>query len=217
MKNSTCSSEKVIEIINEINKLHLSISSDLKTSLNYNLKKSISSVIVDGTVDKDFQTLITNYKSGLNRNIILISEIQSCFPEIRYRIKQAESINEKLLYYMGSNSINGKSPINKCLNDFLGFRILTDDNLENLLYVLKGKQDKLNISRSYIRTEGEYRGLHLYFKNGNNKYFPWELQIWHQNHLTINEKSHKEHKQKRKYISVPQEYFEANLEEKEDD
>ncbi|MCK1158315.1 hypothetical protein MX000_05320 [Streptococcus uberis] len=217
MKNATCSFEKVIEVIKEINNLHLFISSRLNASMNYNLKNSISSVVVDGTIDKDFQTLITNYKSALNRNIIVISEIQNHFPEIRLRIKQAESINEKLLYYMGNDVTNGKVPINKCLNDFLGFRILIDDNLENLLKILDENKSMLKISRLYLRVEGEYRGLHLYFKNGNNKYFPWELQIWHKDHLTINENSHKEHKQKRKYITVPQEYFEANLEERGDD
>ena len=71
------------------------------------------------------------------------------------------------------------------------------------------------IDRMYMRNEDDYVGLHIYFKNGNNKFFPWELQIWSVNNLKSNEISHKNHKEKRKYISIPKDYYQADLEKEE--
>lgn len=34
-----------------------------------------------------------------------------------------------------------------------------------------------------------------YFQNGNNKFFPWELQIWCEKYEQTNIVSHAEHKQ----------------------
>lgn len=206
--------EKIINLINEINDLHYSFSSELIGILCFNLKKTVSSIVVDDTIEEKFQKLIDNYKSELNRNIIKILGIQDKFIEIRYRIKQAESVREKILYYMGENHEFGKIPLNKCLNDFLGFRILVDD-LDYIYSNLKSDNRVTNIVKFYLRIDGEYKGIHLYFKNKNNKFFPWELQIWSREQSSINEKSHSEHKQKRKYISLPQSYYDANLEKEE--
>lgn len=108
----------------------------------------------------------------------------------------------------------GKVPLNKCLNDLLGFRILVID-LESVYATLKHDDRVTSITKMYLRTDGGYSGIHLYFKNGNNKFFPWELQIWDIEQSSSNEISHREHKQKRKYIYLPQNYHEAKL-EKED-
>lgn len=205
--------ENLVDIIFKINKLHYSFSSELETLLYFNLKKSVSSVVIDNTIDRKFQELIASYKAELNKNIFRISEIQSKFIGIRYRIKQAESISEKIIYYMGEAHEFGKIPLNKCLNDFLGFRIIVND-LDSIYAILKS-DDRISDVKTYFRKDGDYRGIHLYFKNGNNKFFPWELQIWDEAHSLSNEISHKEHKQKRKYISLPQYYFNANLEKEE--
>jgi hypothetical protein len=39
-----------------------------------------------------------------------------------------------------------------------------------------------------------YRGLHIDFKNKNNFYFPWELQIWDAEDLQSNIKNHEKFK-----------------------
>lgn len=214
MPASTYRYESIVDIINEINRLHYSFSSDLRAHLCFNLKKSVSSIVVDNSINRDFQDLIVSYKVELNRNIIKVSDIQNKFVGIRYRIKQAESISEKILYYMSEIHEFGKVPLNKCLNDFLGFRILVKD-LEYVYCALQSDNRVTGIAKMYLRTDGDYRGIHLYFKNGNNKFFPWELQIWDIGQSHLNELSHKEHKQKRKYISLPQNYFDANLEKEE--
>lgn len=206
--------ESVVEIISEINRLHYSFSSGLGALLCFNLKKSVSSVVVNNRIDREFQELIVSYKARLNRNISQVSSIRHQFIGIRWRIKQAESISEKLLYYMSENHEFGRIPLNKCLNDFLGFRILVN-NLEAVFDALQNDNRVTNIAKLYLRTDGDYKGIHLYFKNGNNRFFPWELQIWDPEQSRLNELSHKEHKQKRQYISLPQHYFDANLEKEE--
>lgn len=214
MSVSTYQYEDVVRIICEINDLHYSFSNELSNLLSFNLKKSVSSVVVSHSIDSDFQELINSYKRELNSIVGRLSDIQNKFVGIRSRIKQAESISEKLLYYMTDVHEFGKVPLNKCLNDFLGFRILVID-LESVYGALKCDNRVTNITKMYLRTDGDYSGIHLYFKNGNNKFFPWELQIWDIEQSSSNEISHREHKQKRKYIDLPQNYHEAKL-EKED-
>lgn len=207
--------ESVVEIIKRINKLHSDFSKSLEPSLNYNLKKTIDKVANETGVKPGFQRLIDLYKTELNQFIIKILPLQVEYSGIRYRIKQSESIREKIKYYLGPQHENGKVPINKSLNDFLGFRILVD----NVVLICNNlKQDKSIeniIDRMYMRNEDDYVGLHIYFKNGNNKFFPWELQIWSVNNFKSNEISHKNHKEKRKYISIPKDYYQADLEKEE--
>jgi hypothetical protein len=204
----------VLSIINEINSLHGSISKDLNYLLKFKLKKSVSSIVENNTIKSDFQEIINLYKEELNNNLFRISNIQTKYNAIRFRIKQAESISEKLLYYMNDIHENGKIPINKCLNDFLGFRILVDD-LYSIYEILKNSPTINQKMRMYLREDDDYKGIHIYFKNGKNVYFPWELQIWDIKDSILNEKSHREHKQKRKYISLPQTYHDTELEKEE--
>ena len=204
----------VLSIINEINSLHGSISMDLNYLLEFNFKKTVSSIVENDTIKPNFQELINSYKEALNNNIFTISNIQTKYNAIRFRIKQAESISEKLLYYMSDLHENGKIPINKCLNDFLGFRIFVDD-LDTIYEILQNATMINQKIRMYLREDDDYKGIHIYFKNGKNVYFPWELQIWDIKDSTLNEKSHREHKQKRKYISLPQTYYDTELEKEE--
>jgi len=39
-------------------------------------------------------------------------------------------------------------------------------------------QELCGLKNWYLRDKEGYKGLHVYFKNKNNFYFPWELQIW---------------------------------------
>ena len=205
----------VLSIINEINSLHGSISMDLNCLLKINLKTtSVCSIVENNTIKSDFQAIINLYKEELNKNLFTISYIQTKYNAIRFRIKQAESISEKLLYYMNDIHENGKIPINKCLNDFLGFRIFVDD-LESIYDSLQKSILKTQKIKIYLREDDKYRGIHIYFKNGRNVYFPWELQIWDIKDSISNEISHREHKQKRKYISLPQTYHDTELEKEE--
>lgn len=214
MEQETDSYSGVNNLIREINNLHKVFSLGIEDFLNYNLKKSVRSVVDETGINRDFLILINKYKIALNAGVSSFLDVQINFPSVRYRIKQGESISEKILYYMTANHEYGGVPLNKCLNDFLGFRILVSD-LDSLYERLMSDNDLKGVVKLLLREDGPYRGLHLYFKNGKNKFFPWELQIWDKSQAEQNELSHSEHKQKRKYISLAQTYYDGNLEKEE--
>lgn len=204
--------ESVVEIIKLINVLHYEFSSKLKPDLTCNLRKTIDKVADMTGANPDFQKLIDLYKSELTQFVPELVSFSGEYSGVRYRVKQLESISEKIRYYLGDQHENGKVPINKSLNDFLGFRIFVQDVC--LIYsALNHDQNiKTHMDRMYMRNRDGYIGLHIYFKNGNNKFFPWELQIWSVQHAELNENLHKEHKQKRRYTSLAKDYYQANLE-----
>lgn len=201
----------VLELIQEINEFHRSFSVSAENLLTYNLKNTVDQVTSEEGISPFFQELIEVYKLELNKYSLKLLGLQSRYPGMRYRIKQLESIREKLLYYMTAEHEFGKVSINKSLNDFLGFRIFVND-LHNIQGRLMNDTNLKTLVRMYVRRSGNYVGMHLYFKNGNNKFFPWELQIWQIDQAAINEKSHQDHKQKRKYITIAHNYLNNNFE-----
>ncbi|MDR1018389.1 MAG: hypothetical protein LBM02_06770, partial [Lachnospiraceae bacterium] len=46
----------------------------------------------------------------------------------------------------------------------------------------------------YYRDKDGYKGLHFYFKNQSNYYFPWELQVWNEDDVEPNIESHEKYK-----------------------
>lgn len=64
----------------------------------------------------------------------------------------------------------------------------TETQLNTLLAELKGV-------KVHNSSKGDYQAIHIYFQNGNNKYFPWELQIWRKKDEQTNIESHAKHKQ----------------------
>lgn len=46
----------------------------------------------------------------------------------------------------------------------------------------------------YLRDQDGYIGIHIYFKNASNFYYPWELQIWDEKDAENNIKSHQDFK-----------------------
>ncbi|MGU5731114.1 hypothetical protein ACV1DR_19710 [Aeromonas jandaei] len=45
-----------------------------------------------------------------------------------------------------------------------------------------------------MRDKAGYRGLHVYFKNKSNYFFPWELQIWDAADIQSNIDNHEKFK-----------------------
>lgn len=211
---------QVIErAIKDINGVHKSISEDHFDSKidtinlkNFRVKNCISS----GEITPSFLDYIHEYQAKLNF-VIACSDFEYDYVENdgRMRVKQRESIQNKLLHYYHTNN-NGEIPVQKCLNDLLGFRLIIDDfnpfdkSLEQMIENLKSE---LTLMKCYNRDKDGYKGTHVYFKNGKNVYFPWELQIWSKCDSETNEISHAEHKSKRGYINWPKQYEEGNLRE----
>lgn len=109
-----------------------------------------------------------------------------------YRVKTRESIDDKMERYA---SREDQYPVNNWLNDVFGARIVvTAAEIQAVQDVLDDWQDELSLKNWYFRDKEGYRGLHVYFKNRSNFYFPWELQIWDEKDLQGNIQSHEKFK-----------------------
>ena len=116
------------------------------------------------------------------------------------RVKNINSVETKIDRYYNSPDLNGKSPINKCLNDLLGFRIIIDSDfthsdIENFVNNKYNSLQNITLKCTDSSKYG-YIASHIYFhKKGDNSVFPWELQIWKESDKINNIKQHKKYKQ----------------------
>lgn len=95
----------------------------------------------------------------------------------------------------GFSNREDQYPVNNWLNDIFGARIvLTADDVHKVMELLDDWQDELGLKNWYLRDKQGYRGLHVYFKNRNNFYFPWELQIWDEADVRSNIENHEKFK-----------------------
>ena len=70
--------ETVVEIIQEINKLHKTFSINSQEFLNCNLKKTINKIATKNGINQEFQNLINKYKSELlNKLTINLLQLQA--------------------------------------------------------------------------------------------------------------------------------------------
>ncbi|WP_270613221.1 hypothetical protein [Coprococcus sp. AM97-35] len=108
------------------------------------------------------------------------------------RIKQLNSIEYKISRY-NTGDLKGKVPINKCLNDLFGVRIIIDSSFthDDLADHLKAKYSMLKLTNA---SKNGYIASHLYFMM-DNQLFPWKLQIWQKQDEMNNLASHKLYKQ----------------------
>ena len=109
-----------------------------------------------------------------------------------YRVKTLESIDDKINRY----SLNtDQYPVNNWLNDIFGARIiLNTQEVEEISELLDGWQEKFGLKNWYFRDKDGYRGIHIYFKNKSNFYFPWELQVWDEKDELTNIENHEKYK-----------------------
>lgn len=124
---------------------------------------------------------------------------------LKSRVKQQSSVQDKWAKYACEEKHQfGNTPLKKCINDINGYRFLVHDR-EELVEAIKElvdlkKQDnrekKLkNNLRLLDATKAEgYKATHIYFYEGNYA-LPWELQIWDVNDFSMNQESHRIHKQ----------------------
>lgn len=158
-----------------------------------NLKKSqVSDIDVDGTI---YQSII-EYVQLLNQSCaditLRLSSVCSC--QVTARVKTQNSIEYKIQNYKTAQHELGKIPINKCINDLFGVRIIVDTPLsfeEVRTFIIETYQGKYKCIDS---SKLDYKATHLYFRE-NNFAFPWELQIWNRSDMEKNFASHKQYKQ----------------------
>ncbi|MDY7044439.1 hypothetical protein RVS70_09500 [Virgibacillus sp. M23] len=195
-------------LIFDLIKIHNSFSYNMREINNLNLNKKLVKHIlnqIDETntylISYEFRSILNEYVSELEFLTIDI-DLEYTYNKLdfRLRIKQLESIIYKLIHYNTGKKEKGEIPLNKCLNDLLGFRVCVE-GFDHDCSVFKEMCDF--IAKDYkIRyrnsSKGEYRATHVYFYGDSNKNFPWELQIWLPEDFKTNYESHEEHKQEYK-------------------
>ncbi|PHE64122.1 GTP pyrophosphokinase [Bacillus toyonensis] len=184
---------KIEHFISEINRIHLQFSEDYfetGESEKYNLSRTISKVPLEHILD---------YRLSLHESIndyLMEADLGSI--TYFYRVKTTESIEDKLKRYSERES---QYPVNGWLNDLFGCRLLLDsDSIEQIENVLDDWKEKYGLKNWYKKDKDGYKGIHVYFKNKNNTYFPWELQLWDKKDMKSNVQSHRSHK--RKFVLV---------------
>lgn len=197
--------DKLCNLIHELISIHREFSDQNILTNNFNLKKTLVRDIVEQVEDaetyiikKDFYSTLNGYLTKLDELTIDIDlEYTYSTFDFRLRVKQPESIIYKLAHYNSGKQENGKFPLNKCLNDLLGFRIIIPNFIHNCELFSKMCdfiQESYKI-RYRNSSKGEYKATHIYFYGDNNKSFPWELQIWLPEDYKSNYDSHARHKQ----------------------
>jgi len=189
-RNSMEKMSQIKQLVNEINRLHLEFSNDYFETGRIE-KINLSKIIQHVPAPHIYKYRLTLHESV--NDYLMTANIDIKY---FYRVKTRESIDDKIERY---TSREDQYPVNNWLNDIFGARIiLTADEIQSVMDLLDGWQDEFGLKNWYLRDKEGYRGLHVYFKNRNNFYFPWELQIWDVKDIQSNIKNHE--KFKRKFI-----------------
>lgn len=168
-----------------------------------NLKKTLISDIYsfESQLNYNFDTYIHEFKNNLSMLYMSIyAELEkglNISSKVKFggRVKTEDSLLNKI--YKKSNEQNGRFPINSCINDLLGLRIIDPGYKENILFI-KDQLEKYNKNgyniRHLDRINNGYKAYHIYFKI-DNKSFPIELQIWDKENEMNNLQLHTQYKQ----------------------
>lgn len=177
---------QVKQLISEINRLHCDFSKDYFETAKIekiNLSRTIKHIPVP-----HIYTYRLNLHECINDYLITADIDIKYF----YRVKTRESIDDKIGRFSNRDD---QYPVNNWLNDVFGARIiLTAEEIKTVMDSLDDWQDEFGLKNWYLREKEGYRGLHIYFKNKNNFYFPWELQIWDVEDIQRNIQNHEKFK-----------------------
>ncbi|PHR03101.1 MAG: GTP pyrophosphokinase [Halomonas sp.] len=177
---------QVKQLVSEINRLHADFSRD------YFETGKIAKLKLSRTIRQVPVAHIYQYRLTLHESIndyLMAAEIDIKY---FYRVKTRESIDDKIERFSRRED---QYPVNNWLNDIFGARIvLTADEISQVMELLDDWQDELGLKNWYLRDKEGYRGLHVYFKNRSNFYFPWELQIWDEADVRSNIENHEKFK-----------------------
>ncbi|MFA0001657.1 GTP pyrophosphokinase [Vibrio sp. 10N.261.46.A3] len=180
--NITC----VKQLIREINRIHKEFST------KYFDIGSFEKIKLSRTINNVPERHIYNYRLTLHESIndyLMTADINMKY---FYRVKTSESIGDKIKRY---SQREDQYPVNNWLNDIFGARIiLTSEEVGMVMEALDDWQDELSLKNWYWRDKDGYKGLHVYFKNRSNFFFPWELQVWDEAHLQDNVSNHERFK-----------------------
>lgn len=158
-----------------------------------NLKKTqVCDIDADGAIYQSIMEYVQLLNEKSADITLRLSSVCSC--QVTARVKTQNSIEYKIQNYKTDQHECGKIPINKCINDLFGVRIILDTPLsfeEVRMFIGEAYQNKY---RCIDSSKLDYKATHLYFREDNQS-FPWELQIWNKCDVECNFASHKKYKQ----------------------
>lgn len=179
--------EKTERLIYEINLIHAKYSADYFETgkvQKFNLSRTLKNVPIEH---------ILSYRLNLHESIndyLLFSNTKDI--SFYYRVKTSESIHDKINRYLARDN---QYPVNNILNDIFGARIvLPSDDVAVILNRLDDWKVQYGLKNWYLRDVDGYIGIHVYFKNASNFYYPWELQIWDEKDALANIQNHMTYK-----------------------
>ncbi|KGQ46840.1 GTP pyrophosphokinase [Gallibacterium anatis] len=176
--------EKVERLIDEINKVHSAFSEDYFKTGKIKTVDILSKTTVQHILD---------YRLNLHESIsdyLYRADLYDI--SYFYRVKTSESILEKIKRFQQRNE---GYPVNSILNDIFGARIIvSSEDISQIMEQLDNWKEKYGLKNWYLRDKEEYIGIHIYFKNSSNFYYPWELQIWDKKDAEKNIQSHIKYK-----------------------
>lgn len=187
------------EISNFQQKIHLKWRkiSQKNYSVNFKNKK-----VDDVNNDELFYLYVSDYRKMIQdpeniTDLIVLKANYTALGQLDYRIKENDSWMDKLNRYQNGD-LKGKIPLNKCLNDLVGFRISLKINIDRekiieRLTELCSHNGMKNI-KIIDSSKNGYFAVHIYIKD-TNKEPSWELQIWNHEDIANNIDSHKTYKQ----------------------
>lgn len=179
--------EKVERLIAEINRIHKVYSTE------YFETGKVEKVNLKHTFSKVPTQAILAYRLNLHESIndyLMKADVRD-IPYV-YRVKTSESILDKIERF--SQRQDGY-PVNSILNDIFGARvILGSQDIAQVMERLDDWKETFGLKNWYLRDKDGYVGIHVYFKNQSNFYYPWELQIWDEKDVDGNIASHRLYK-----------------------
>ena len=191
------------ELISRIHELHLSLTEQWREYARDNgiiLFNQKTTKVKHFCTRRELMESVNGYVTFLKER----SELESFNGrfdgyEVTSRIKNLNSIEEKIEDYSNYRKEKGEIGINKCLNDLFGIRITIDcEKLvdDEIVSTIQQYGNAIFFEDKNVPARGNappYKAKHLYFKCTNEDY-RWELQIWRAGDQESNHESHKTHR-----------------------
>lgn len=164
---------------------------------NYYAKINLkNNLIVNLSENEEMLNTVFSYREFINENNIQLlmdfKKFNTQNAKINIRTKAKNSIEYKIKNYIEKHE-NGKVPINKCLNDLFGIRIICNKPIEHVQIINLVRSNFKNL-KCIDSSKQDYKATHIYFREGNCN-FQWELQIWNKKDEINNIISHEKYKQ----------------------
>lgn len=170
------------------------LSNECKNEIN--LKKTL---VRDCDIGSYIYKNVESYRQYLAiRTVNFYSDLpQYEFLKIETRIKNMNSVAQKIENYKTGAHEYGKTQIIRCLNDLFGIRAVLNQTIsyEEICEFLLLHFPEIHFRVINASNRAGYKAFHIYFRYYRNVAFPWELQVWNVRDEKQNKELHKIYKE----------------------